>query len=156
MEIIRHLSNEELIDLVIESDQQALRQTLEALPEWVRTSAERPEDFWQQQRSAVWSRISSPEVSKANLPARRSPVPAWSVLAAMVLLAALMLDRASSVRPHPAQVDPDHELLMAVERAVYNDGPAALAPAALLAEEMVQDLPAAPSPNLKKESTHEN
>ena len=33
MEIIRHLSNEELADLAIESDQQALRATLDALPE---------------------------------------------------------------------------------------------------------------------------
>ena len=38
MEIIRHLSNEELTDLTIESDQRALRQTLEALPEWARAS----------------------------------------------------------------------------------------------------------------------
>ena len=40
-------------------------------------------------------------------------------------------------------MDPDHELLLAVERAVHNDGPAALDPAALLAEEMVQDIAAA-------------
>ena len=32
MEIIRHLSNEELADLIIQSDQQALQQTLERLP----------------------------------------------------------------------------------------------------------------------------
>ena len=56
MEIIRHLSHEELTDLVIESDQQALRPLLEALPEWARTSAEQPEQFWQEQRGAVWSR----------------------------------------------------------------------------------------------------
>ena len=41
MEIIRHLSNEELTDLTIESDQRSLRPTLEALPEWARASAER-------------------------------------------------------------------------------------------------------------------
>src|SRR4029077_8519934 len=32
MEIIRHLSNEELTDLTIESDQRSLQPTLEALP----------------------------------------------------------------------------------------------------------------------------
>jgi hypothetical protein len=53
-------------------------------------------------------------------------------------------------------VDPDHELLVAVERAVHNDGPAALDPAALLAEEMVQDIAAARPPIRKKEPTHEN
>jgi hypothetical protein len=57
MEIIRHLSHEELSDLVIQSDQQALRPLLDALPELARTSAERPEQFWQEQRVAVWSRI---------------------------------------------------------------------------------------------------
>lgn len=155
MEIIRHLSSDELTDLVIQSDQQALRPTLEALPEWARTSSERTEEFWQSQRGAVWSRISSLD-RHPDRTVRRPLLLAWSVVAAMVLLAGLMLNRASYVPPPQAQVDPDHELLMAVERAVHNDGPAALDPAALLAEEMVQDLPAAHSPIRKKEPTHEN
>lgn len=155
MEIIRHLSPEELIDLVIQSDQQALRPTLEALPEWAHTSAERPEEFWQKQRGVIWSQISSCDHHPTRT-LRRPLVLACSVVAAMVLLAGLMLDRASYVPPPKAQVDPDHELLMAVERAVHNDGPAALDPAALLAEEMVQDMPAAHSPIRKKEPTHEN
>ncbi len=155
MEIIRHLSNDELTDLVIQSDQQALWLTLEALPEWARTSSERPEEFWQEQRGDIWSVISSCDRHPKRT-VRRPLVLAWSVVAAMVLLAGLMLDRAAYVPPPKAQVDPDHELLMAVERAVHNDGPAALDPAALLAEEMVQDLPAAHSPIRKKEPTHEN
>ncbi|MGA9812592.1 MAG: hypothetical protein WBQ64_07445 [Terriglobales bacterium] len=156
MEIIRHLSPEELIDLVIQSDQQALRPTLEALPEWARTSAERSEEFWQKQRGAVWSCISSWDRRPTGWMVRRPLVLACSVVAAIVLLAGLMLNRASYVPPPKAQVDPDHELLMAVERAVHNDGPAALDPAALLAEEMVQDMPAAHSPIRKKEPTHAN
>jgi hypothetical protein len=155
MEIIRHLSNEELTDFTIESDQRALRATLEALSDWAQASTERPEDFWQKQRSIVWSRISSPESAPATRLVRPSPVLAWSTAAALVLLAGLMLDRASVVPPHQAQVDPDHELLVAVERAVHNDGPAALDPAALLAEEMVQDIAARP-PIRKKEPAHEN
>ena len=99
MEIIRHLSNEELTDLTIESDQQALRPTLEALPEWARASTERPEEFWQEQRSAVWSRIASSENRAATRLVRRSPVLAWSALAALVLLAGLMLDRGSLAPP---------------------------------------------------------
>ncbi len=156
MEIIRHLSHDELTDLVIQSDQQALRPTLEALPEWARNSTERPEEFWQRQRGVIRSRISSLDRHPQNRAVRRPLLLAWSVGATMVLLAGLMLDRASYVPPPKAQVDPDHELLMAVERAVHNDGPAALDPAALLAEEMVQDLPAAHSPIRKKEPTHEN
>ena len=155
MEIIRHLSHEELTDLAIESDQQALRPTLEALPDWARASTERPEEFWQKQRGAVWSRIALDRHPHDRM-VRRPLVLAWSALAAMVLLAGLLLDRAPVAPPPKAQVDPDHELLMAVERAVHNDGPAALDPAALLAEEMVQDLPAAHSPIRKKEPTHEN
>jgi hypothetical protein len=155
MEIIRHLSHEELSDLVIQSDQQALRPLLDALPELARTSAERPEQFWQEQRVAVWSRIAR-DRNPHDRKVRRPLVLAWSALAAMIVLAGLMLDRASVAPPPRAQVDPDHELLLAVERAVHNDGPAALDPAALLAEEMVQDLPAAHSPVRKKEPTHEN
>ena len=155
MEIIRHLSTDELTDLVIESDRQALQQTLEALPDWSRTATERPEDFWQKQRSLVCSRVSSPEGRAEARAVRRPPLLAWSAIAAL-LLAGLMLDRASLVPPQRAQVDPDHELLLAVERAVHNDGPAALDPAALLAEEMVQDMATAHSPVRKKEPTHEN
>ena len=155
MEIIRHLSNEELTDLTIESDQRSLRPTLEALPEWARSSTEQAEEFWQTQRSIVWSRISSSESAAATRLVRRSPLLAWSAAVALVLLAGLLLDRGSIAPPHKTQVDPDHELLLAVERAVHNDGPAALEPAALLAEEMVQDTAARP-PIRKKEPTHEN
>ena len=156
MEIVRHFSNEDVTDFAIESDQRSLRPTLEALPDWAQTSTERPEEFWQKQRSIVWSRISSPESGSATRLVRRPPVLAWSTVSALVLLAGLMLDRGSLAPPHKARVDPDHELLVAVERAVYNDGPAALEPAALLADEMVQDIPAARPPIRKKEPTHEN
>ena len=155
MEIIRHLSNEELTDLTIESDQSSLRPTLEALPEWARASTEQAEEFWQTQRSIVWSRISSSESAAATRLVRRSPLLAWPAAVALVLLAGLLLDRSSIAPPHKTQVDPDHELLLAVERAVHNDGPAALEPAALLAEEMVQDIAARP-PIRKKEPAHEN
>jgi len=155
MEIIRHLSNEELTDLTIESDQSSLRPTLEALPEWARASTEQAEEFWQTQRSIVWSRISSSESAAATRLVRRSSLLAWPAAVALVLLAGLLLDRGSIAPPHETQVDPDHELLLAVERAVHNDGPAALEPAALLAEEMVQDIAARP-PIRKKEPAHEN
>jgi hypothetical protein len=155
MEIIRHLSSEELTDLTIESDQRSLRPTLEALPEWARASTDRPDEFWQQQRSIIWSLIASLENPAATRQVRRSPLLAWSAVTALVLLAGFMLDRGSLAPSHKAQLDPDHELLLAVERAVNNDGPAALDPAALLAEEMVQDISARP-PIRKKEPTHEN
>jgi hypothetical protein len=157
MEIIRHLSNEELMDLAIESDELSLRPTLTSLPGWAHASTDRPDEYWQQQRSSVWSRISSSESAPASGWARRSPVLAWSTVAALALLAGLMLDQPSLVPPpQKVQLDPDHEMLVAVERALQSDGPAALEPAALLADEMVQEIPVAHSPIRKKEPTHEN
>ena len=84
MEIIRHLSTEELTDFAIESDQQALRSTLEGLPEWARVSTERPEEFWQEQRRVVWSRIASSESSPSTRLVRRSPLLAWSAVTVLV------------------------------------------------------------------------
>ena len=156
MEIIRHLSDDELMELTVESDRHALRPTLESLPDWARASTEHSEEFWQKQREGVWSRISSPQFQTRDRWARWSPALACSALAAILLLAGFILDRAPATLPREAQVDPDHELLLQVERAVNHDGPAALDPAALLAEEMVQDMAAVHPPVRKKEPTHEN
>ena len=156
MEIIRHLSDDELLDLTIDSDRRSLRQTLEALPDWGHASTEHSEEFWQKQREAVWSRISSPQFQAQDRLARWSPALACSALAAIILLAGLILSRAPTALPRETQIDPDHELLLHVERAMHSDGPAALDPAALLAEEMVQDMAAVHPPARKKEPTHEN
>ncbi len=156
MEIIRHLSTDELLDLKIESDRRSLRQTLESLPDLARASTEHSEEFWQKQRETVWSRISAPEFRRHERLARWPPALAWSTLATIILLAGLILHRAPASLPHKTQIDPDHELLVQVERAMKNAGPAALDPAALLAEEMVQDMAAAHPAVRKKEPTHEN
>jgi hypothetical protein len=155
MEINRH-RGDELMDLAIESDQRALRQPLESLPHWARVSTEQSEEFWQRQREAVWSRISTPQFRARDRIARWYPALACSALAAILLLAGLILERGPVTPPRAAQVDPDHELLLQVERAVNNAGPAALDPAALLADEMVQDMAAVHSSVRKKEPTHEN
>jgi hypothetical protein len=156
MEIIRYLSDDELQDLTMESDRQALRPTLESLPDWARTSTEHSEEFWQKQREAIWSRIATRQFRAQERLARWSPALACSALAAIVLLAGLILKRAPTALPRETQIDPDHELLLHVERAMHSDGPAALDPAALLAEEMVQDMAAVHPPARKKEPTHEN
>jgi hypothetical protein len=148
----RRLSGEKLNDLQIENDQQLLRQTLEGLPGWARSSAERDEEFWRRQRSSVWTRISAAE----NQGTSRPPIVAWALAAVMVAGAAWLLERPTVVPPHEAQVDPDHELLMEVERMVQIDGPLALEPAGLLAQEMVQDLAVGNSPIRKKERRDEN
>ena len=40
MEIIRHLTNEELTDLALASDEQSVRLEIEALSEWSRTASQ--------------------------------------------------------------------------------------------------------------------
>ena len=75
MEIMRHLTNEELTDLALASDQQSLRLEIEALPEWSCIASERADEFWEKQRAEVWSRINAGEERKS----RHALVFAWSV-----------------------------------------------------------------------------
>jgi len=150
MEIMRHLTNEELTDLALASDQQSLRPQIEALPEWSRTASQRADEFWEKQRAEVWSRINAGEEKS-----RHALVFALSAAAAMIAIAGLMLS-SSSREPvsHPARVDSDQELLMAVERVVQSEALPSLQPAALLTREMVQASSA--STIHKKELGHED
>ena len=151
MEIMRHLTNEEPIDLALASDQRSLRLEIEALPEWSRTVSDRTDEFWEKQRAEVWSRINAGEERKS----RHALVFALSAAAAMIAIAGLMLS-SSSREPviHPARVDSDQELLMAVERVVQSEALPSLQPASLLTREMVQASSA--STIHKKELSHED
>jgi len=133
MEIMRRLSREELSDLMLQSDQRSLGPALEKLPENASTMTEQPEEFWQRQRIAIWGRISDLE--------RRS-ISRWPLFAAAagILIVAFFV-AFSGHRPvvtPQAKVDSDHELLLNVEQTMQSDGPDALQPAALLAQEMEQ------------------
>jgi hypothetical protein len=152
MEIIRHLSDDELAVLLLASDQQALRETLERLPGCAQTVTQQPDEFWEKQRAKVWSRVAQEERSVAQ----RFPVLRWAAVASIIAIAAMMLHREPAPQIRDARVDPDHELLIEVERAVSTGGPEALEPAALLAQEMIQAQPGASAPIHKKELTHEN
>ena len=154
MQIIRDsdYEGEESADLAMARNQQGLRQTLEALPGWARAATEQSDEFWRNQRIAIWSRISWAEERSA----RRIPTLAWAVAAAMIAVSGWLLEQPMPAPPREVYVDPDHELLMEVERMVQIDGPLALEPAALLAQEMVQDLPARNYPVRKKELRDEN
>ena len=152
MQIIRNpqknKDENELVEQAIANDQQELRQTLEALPVWARTATEQGDEFWQRQRSSVWTRISAVE----NRSAVRAPILAWALIGTMMAVSGWLLERSMIVPSHEAAVDPDHELLMEVERMVQIDGPLALEPAALLAQEMVQELPGRNYPNSQRRS----
>jgi hypothetical protein len=151
MQIIHRPGGEESPERVIEKNQQGLQPMLESLPGWGREASERDDEFWRHQRRSVWARISAAE----NRSARRAPVLAWALVGAMMAVAGWLVERPMVV-PLREAYDPDHELLMEVERMVQIDGPLALEPAALLAQEMVQDMPSRDYPNRKKEPRNEN
>jgi hypothetical protein len=152
MEIIRHLSDDELAGLTLASDEQCLRETLGNLPACAQTASQRPDEFWQEQRAKVWSRVAQTERSVAQ----RFPVLTWAAVATMIAIAILMLHRGPTAETRQARVDPDHELLIEIERAVQSDGPEALEPAALLAQEMIRARPSRNTPIQKMEVRHEN
>ena len=152
MEIIRHLSDDELAGLTLASDEQCLRETLGNLPACAQTASQRPDEFWQEQRAKVWSRVAQAERSIAQ----RFPVLTWAAVATMIAIAILMLHRTPTPEIRQARFDPDHELLIEIERAVQSDGPEALEPAALLAQEMIQARPSPNAPSQEKEVSHEN
>ena len=83
MQIIRNPQKKEdeneLVEQAIATDQQELRQTLEALPVWARAATEQGDEFWQRQRSFVWTRISAVE----NRSAVRAPILAWALILAV-------------------------------------------------------------------------
>lgn len=141
MVVTQHSSNDELMDLQLASDQQALARTLAALADSMRAVANRPEGFWQQQHAAIQRRIAESESKSRRAPLRA----AWAAGLALMLIAALLL--ANGPTPEPPQaattvtVDADQQLLVAVEQAVQSGVPDALAPASLLAEEMGQATP---------------
>jgi hypothetical protein len=92
-----------------------------------------------------------------NQRAQRAPILAFALTTAIMAVCGWLLERPLMVPPPSAvYTDPDHELLLEVERMVQIDGPLALEPAGLLAAEMVQDLPARNYPARKKEASDEN
>jgi len=159
MEIIRHLSDEQLSDMLLESDMQSLEPTLRVLPEWAQAMTERPETFWRKQQESIQQRIASTEDRRRH----SAPVLAWAMAVAVVALAVIFLNHGpsgSNSLPPTLQTqitDPDHELLLHVEEAVQSGGPAALEPAAMLAQEISEHAVLAPTATYpKKETSHEN
>ncbi|MBI1750704.1 MAG: hypothetical protein HY234_08495 [Acidobacteria bacterium] len=105
-----------------------------------RALADRPQWFWREQRLAIVSRIPAG-------PDRATRPLAWAAsLAVFVLAAALLTQSVKPVQPAVSratgtvgvsmQSDPDHDLLVDVERSVRRDVPRALEPATLLAQEL--------------------
>ena len=147
MQLTRHLNHEELSQIILDSDQQHLRQTLAALPEWAQALTERPDGFWERQRTDIRKRITSVSQRKST-----QTVTAWAGALAIVLLAIFLLSDSSVPRPPGEQNDPDQELLVAVEQSVQSGVPQALEPAAMLAEEISSSQPISTSHRVYKEN----
>ena len=94
------------------------------------------ENFWLQQRATIRCQIAAVQQRQG----RRVPRLAWAALAATVALGSVWIsDNHKPVAiESPPKVDPDQELMMAVEHAMQSDVPEALEPASLLAEEIIQ------------------
>lgn len=102
--------------------------------------AERPQGFWRAQRLAIAARFSAGNEFQTR------PL-AWAASLVMVALVAAFLVQGVPPLQHQAgrpaasagvsaAADPDHDLLVDVERSVRRDVPRALEPATLIAQEL--------------------
>jgi len=120
-----------------------LRSLTTAFRDSAHARAEKPESFWASQRAAVAGRSS-------QSPAR--PL-AWAAAIAAAVLAAMLLQEPRPVAPAMPSPDPDQALLVSVEQAVNRQVPQALAPAALLTQEISRNVkPVVPNQQSKGES----
>ena len=107
-----------------------------------------PDEFWIGQRAAIRTKIARRKLARTPIAMATGPfVWRWSALtwagaAAVLVLAGLLVSGESAPPPAPgattpqAANDPDHELLLAVERVMQSSGPEALEPAAFLVREV--------------------
>jgi len=161
----QHLSDEDLLEVLPDrspgsnghlatcsscrAKRERMRRLLAELPAVTHVVAQNTDAFWEQQRTAIWANIRSVEP-------RKFPILAWASAAAVLVAATLLFSIAPTVPPR-AQADSDHELMIQLERTLQSEVPAALEPAALLAREITQNSQLnSPSPDRKKERSHEN
>lgn len=97
--------------------------------------AARPAGFWYTQRAAVAAQLGGRSFVRPRLAV-------WAGALAVLTLAAGMLAQTPQIGApdYSAAADPDHQLLMDVERSVQRTVPRALEPATALAQEMAQAL----------------
>lgn len=120
-----------------------LRSLTAAFRDSAHAQAEQPEGFWTRQRASAASRLSG----------RPAHPLTWAAAIAAAVLAAMLIPEPRPVAPPTPPTDPDQLLLVSVEQAVNRQVPQALAPAALLTQEISRNLkPAAPNRQSKGES----
>ena len=162
MEIESHLSQAELAEFVSDPSRglgthlqlcdrclgevARMRETVAAL----RAVGTEGEVFWVRQRSAILTKMAATSHRSRQTSLRL----AWAGGLATVVVACLMLSDAPRPAPveQPLQIDPDHQLLLAVEQVMRSNGPEAFEPATYFVREISQDArPTSTSSNRKKE-----
>lgn len=133
MKFVRDLNNEQLIELLLKSDEQYVRRTFGTLAELTREAAEQPDGFWRLQQIQIRTKVSLMEKHSSRA------VMTVASAVALMLLAFVLIKPDSRVAPASPLLDPDQALLISVEHAVRSDVPAALEPAALLSDEIISD-----------------
>jgi hypothetical protein len=115
-----------------------LKATLQHWRDAFNSAAKRPDAFYRNQHSRIVARING-----AAMQARSGPKPLWAPagLAAMITIALLCLflfvENGKAPTPDLA-AGSDQQLLIEVERALEQDYPEPMAPAALLSREIEQ------------------
>ncbi len=110
-----------------QAEERELEGAFAALRDSLSSESERPEAFWQRQRAMISARLSLHWFIVRHL--------VWATAVAVVALAAATLLR-QAPPAHVTAPDPDQALLMDVDRSVDSGIPEALAPAALLTQEI--------------------
>ena len=105
-------------------------ESLRMFRESVRASAERPAFFWTRQRNTILARINKPA------PSAKFRALVWAPAALVVFLCLFLLVENSKAPPPDLAAGSDQILLIEVERALNQDYPEALAPAAVFNDEI--------------------
>jgi hypothetical protein len=112
-----------------------------------------PQEFWERQRAAIRNQI-------AALPVQTIPISrrlAWVPVFALVILTCLLLSGGTPAPPTvipQAAVDPDHELLLAVEQVMESNGPDALEPATYFIQQISQPSRTNTRSTIRKKERH--
>ncbi|HMK21726.1 MAG TPA: hypothetical protein VK466_05290 [Terriglobales bacterium] len=138
-----------------QTERQKLEEALQQFGAANREYASRSEDFWDKQAAQIQQKRRESS-NRARVVGALAPA-----LAMLLFVGVFLVSQSPHVEPSaqtvPAvQTDSDHELLVAVERAVESDTPQALAPVAWMEEENDGSTSLPARSNQKESRSHEN
>ncbi len=114
-----------------EESHDGMTDMLEAFRDSARSAAERPDAFWETQRSAV-----SAALRKSRTTAWRRPALVWVPVAAVVMLCLFLFVENGKAPTPDFAAGSDQDLLIDVQRAVDREYPSAFDPASLITQEI--------------------